>query len=75
MEDKTYKFGPSQRNFEPTENVCAWLTGWGPIFSIAAGTQLQNGVDGDTIHEALVSQEGRQNVAGGEWTGVGWFLK
>ena len=36
-----------------TENVSAWVTGWGFSFSAAGGTLLQNGVDGRTIHDAL----------------------
>ena len=36
-----------------TENVCAWMTGWGSDFISAAATHLQNGVDGGTIHNAL----------------------
>ena len=36
-----------------TENVSAWVTGWGFSFSAAGATVLQNDVDGRTIHDAL----------------------
>jgi hypothetical protein len=36
-----------------TENVFAWVRGWGPAFCTAGETLLQNGVDGGTIHDAL----------------------
>jgi len=35
-----------------TENVFQWVTGWGPAFFSTGGTLVQNGVDGDTIHDA-----------------------
>ena len=35
------------------EDVCVWMTGWGSTFISATTTQLQNGVDGDTIHDTL----------------------
>ena len=57
MEDKIQSLPHELRTTHPknwtTENVCAWLTGWGPGFRISALTQLQNGVDGGVIHEAL----------------------
>ena len=57
MEHKIQSLPQELRTKHPrtwtTENVCAWLTGWGPAFIIATQTQLQNGVDGGTIHEAL----------------------
>ena len=36
-----------------TENVGAWVAGWGPVFSTAAQTLLQNGVDDGTLHDTL----------------------
>jgi hypothetical protein len=57
MEEKIQSLPQELRTLHPkrwtTQNVSAWVTRWGPAFSTAAGTLLQNGVDGGTIHYAL----------------------
>ena len=57
MEETIQSLPQELRTLHPkrwtTQNVFAWVTRWGPVFSTAAGTLLQNGVDGGTIHYAL----------------------
>ena len=57
MEDNIQSLPQDLRTKHPkrwtVENVCPWMTGWGSDFISDSVTHLQNGVDGDTIHDAL----------------------
>ncbi len=49
MEETIQSLPQELRTLHPkrwsTENVFAWVTGWGSCFRTAGGTLLQNGVD------------------------------
>ena len=58
MEDNIQSLPQDLRTNHPKrwtpEDVWIWVTGWGSGFMTdTGGTQLQNGVDGETIHETL----------------------
>ena len=57
MTDNIQSLSQDLRTMHPkrwtTENVCVWMTGWGSVFIRGVETQVQNGVDGVTIHDTL----------------------